>query len=115
MIKNEVPEYVDKDVVEAVKKYVHKINSEAQQKAVSGAYSASQVVHPKHYMSDGGVECFDILVDTLGKDGFEAFCVGNMIKYLVRYKRKGGVQDVKKVEMYAHTMIQEMEKNAKKM
>jgi hypothetical protein len=70
----------------------------------------SNVLHPSHYVNEDGVECFDVLRMSLGHDGFMAFCKGNVEKYMFRYKKKGGVESLKKAEMYVHTMIQEMEK-----
>lgn len=53
--------------------------------------------HPKHYTSrDIGYECIDI-------DKYQTFAVGNIIKYLWRYKDKGKpVEDLRKALWYAH-------------
>ena len=75
----------------------------------------SNVLHPSHYVNEDGIECFDVLRMSLGHDGFMAFCKGNVEKYMFRYKKKGGVESLKKAEMYVHTMIQEMEKHDKEM
>ena len=36
-------------------------------------------------------------------------CEVNMIKYILRYKRKGGVQDLKKAQVYLNWLIEEEE------
>ncbi len=46
-----------------------------------------------------------ILANELG------FCEGNVIKYICRYKQKGGVQDLKKVVHYAELLIKQIEDN----
>lgn len=39
------------------------------------------------------------------------WCEGNIVKYITRWKQKGGVQDIKKVIHYAEILLKEMEKN----
>ena len=63
------------------------------------------VNHPPHYTA-GGVECIDALeAATVGLDGIEAVCTANAIKYLWRWKRKGGVEDLKKARWYIDRLI----------
>ncbi len=38
------------------------------------------------------------------------FCEGNAVKYLCRYKQKGGVQDLHKAKHYIEILIETMEK-----
>lgn len=61
---------------------------------------------PAHY-TYGKFECIDVLEDVL-KDctGREAFCIGNVIKYIWRYKRKNGVQDLEKAKWYLEKVIE---------
>lgn len=69
----------------------------------------SSVNHPAHYTS-GKMECIDIVdVMTEDKQGLEAFCTGNIVKYLYRYNKKGGVEDVKKAEWYFKKLIEVLE------
>lgn len=69
------------------------------------------VNHPAHYTS-GKMECIDIVdVMTEDKQGLEAFCTGNIVKYLYRYNKKGGVEDVKKAEWYFKKLIEVLEEN----
>ena len=44
------------------------------------------VNHPKHY-NMGKFETIEIIEDITG-DGFESYLLGNIIKYLARYKYK---------------------------
>lgn len=66
------------------------------------------VNHPSHY-NQGGVECIDAIRAALGKDGFEAFCIGNVIKYLWRYKHKNGLEDLQKAEVYLSWAMEDKE------
>ena len=70
-----------------------------------------KINHPEHY-TQGNRETIDIIHDILGQDGFNAYCVGNVIKYLSRYKYKGGVEDIKKAGKYIEFMVERWE-NAK--
>ena len=67
------------------------------------------VNHPSHYIQ-GGIECIDALkAATVGKTGIEAICVANAIKYLWRFEKKNGLEDVKKAQFYINRLIQELE------
>lgn len=67
------------------------------------------VNHPAHY-TGGKMECIDIVdVMTEDKQGLEAFCIGNIVKYLYRYNKKGGVEDVKKAEWYFKKLVEVLE------
>ena len=46
-------------------------------------------------------------VEFIEKNGL-GYCIGNIIKYLCRYKKKNGVQDLKKAKHYIE-MLLEME------
>ena len=65
------------------------------------------VNHPAHY-TQGGVECIDAIKAAVG-DGFEAYCAGNVLKYVFRYRYKGGVEDLKKARWYLDRLIAEVE------
>ena len=68
------------------------------------------VEKPPHYTS-GAVECIDAIaaaVETL--QGIEAFDTANAIKYLWRWKRKNGKQDLEKARWYVNHLIAHLEK-----
>ena len=70
-------------------------------------------ITPRHYKA-GKVECIDALESaTTHKQGIEAVCVANIIKYLWRYEAKGGVQDVKKAKWYLERLICHLETKEK--
>ena len=59
---------------------------------------------PDHYQ--GKVECIDCIESaTAGLNGIEAFCTGNAIKYLYRWKHKNGIEDLKKAKWYIDKII----------
>lgn len=62
------------------------------------------VDHPAHYQ--GKIECIDCIDSAIGElKGIEAFCVGNAIKYLFRFKKKNGCEDLKKAIFYIDYVI----------
>ena len=67
-----------------------------------------EVNHPDHY-TQGGIECIDCIKASMSKDGFEDYCKGNVIKYLHRWRFKGGVQDLKKASVYLNWLIESAE------
>lgn len=67
-------------------------------------------INPGHY-KQGKIECIDALESaTANKKGIEAVCTANVIKYLWRYERKNGLEDVKKAQWYINKLITELEK-----
>lgn len=61
------------------------------------------VERPKHYNS-GKYETIDIIEDSLGP-GFKYYLEGNVIKYIMRFKHKGGIEDLKKTRWYIEKLI----------
>ena len=63
---------------------------------------------PKHY-NQSKFEPIDVIQEWGGKDQFEGFCWGNVIKYCSRYKHKNGVEDLKKARYYLDKLIGSVE------
>jgi len=68
--------------------------------------SHSEVDHPPHYTA-GKIECIEAIeAATTGLEGLEAVCTANVIKYVWRWKRKNGLQDLEKAKWYLDRLIQ---------
>lgn len=68
----------------------------------------SMVDHPSHY--SGSIEAIDaIAAATAELTGVEAFDTGNALKYLWRWKRKNGVEDLNKAVWYIQHLIKHLE------
>lgn len=68
----------------------------------------SMVDHPSHY--SGSIEAIDaIAAATAELEGVEAFDTGNALKYLWRWKRKNGVEDLNKAVWYIQHLIKHLE------
>lgn len=60
---------------------------------------------PAHYTA-GNVECIDgIEAAVEGLTGAEAFNTGQVLKYVWRWKRKGGLEDLRKARWYLDRLI----------
>lgn len=66
------------------------------------------VNHPAHYNA-GKIEVIDFIEDNL-KEGFEYYLVGNILKYMCRYRHKNGIEDLKKARWYLDKLISTKEK-----
>lgn len=68
------------------------------------------VNHPNHYQNIAGVEAIDILNDVV-KDlqGKQAAMLWNAMKYLLRFQKKNGVEDLKKAQNYLQYLIDDIE------
>ena len=65
------------------------------------------VNHPKHYA--GKIEVIDYIRDKLTVIGFTEYCCGNVLKYVSRWRKKDGIQDLEKAKVYLGWMIENAE------
>lgn len=65
-----------------------------------------KVNHPSHYMAPGGLETIDVIsAFTADLQGLIAFDIGNAIKYICRFNKKNGTEDLKKAIWYLNDAI----------
>mgnify|MGYP000854187600 FL=1 len=64
------------------------------------------VNNPNHYKLGCGIESIEIIKRVLGLRGFVAFCLGNILKYLIRTEKKNGKEDYKKAAKYLEWVIE---------
>lgn len=68
------------------------------------------VTNPAHYQSKSGLEVISVIeAFTEDLSGIEATDTGNVIKYICRWKKKNGVQDLKKAQWYIQHLIDHIE------
>jgi hypothetical protein len=66
-------------------------------------------INPNHYRQ-GKVECIDALAAaTANLSGIEAICTANAIKYLWRWREKGGAVDLAKAQWYIRWLLTHLE------
>ena len=80
--------------------------------ATAKELSKSSVSAPPHYRFGGNLQTIDLIHEVLSKqqDGFLAYCLGNVFKYLTRFGRKDGLNDLKKALQYLTWMVEHVEK-----
>lgn len=64
----------------------------------------SDSLNPEHY-TRYETQPIDFITETVGP----GFIVGNVIKYVLRYDRKNGVEDVKKARRYCDFLLNMLE------
>lgn len=71
------------------------------------------IEHPSHYQGEYGMEVIDVIKNfTPGLEGILATDTGNIIKYILRWHEKNGVEDLKKARWYLNHLINEVENNS---
>ena len=71
-----------------------------------GTIADENINSPKHYRLPGlNIESIDIIRAILGKY-FKWFCLGNIIKYVLRAEKKNGLEDYKKARKYLNWLIE---------
>ena len=93
---------------ERVQKRIMKILENETQEIVENS-EADNVKSPKHYMlGDLGIEVKDIIFEvTKDMKGKEAVCVGNILKYVMRARKKNGIEDYQKAYEYLGYLLKE--------
>lgn len=67
---------------------------------------SDKVNHPNHY-NQGGMEVWDVIkAFTSNLSGAEAFYAGNAIKYILRWDKKNGIEDLEKAKVYIDKIIE---------
>ena len=63
------------------------------------------VNHPIHYNA-GNIECIDAMLSAYGKEAVIDFCIGNVFKYIWRFKGKNGREDLQKAQWYLNKVLE---------
>lgn len=94
------------DSCEIFKKYLSNDGGERTTLPTDYKSVDKMVSHPSHYQSKNGIEVIDVIeAFTDGLEGIEAVCTANAIKYLCRWSKKNGVQDLEKAMWYLQHLI----------
>lgn len=76
--------------------YLDSLPSEERKEAVNS---------PAHYGGKGTYEAINV-IEAYGM----GFCDGNVLKYLLRYKKKNGLEDLRKAQWYLERLIDNEER-----
>jgi len=63
---------------------------------------------PNHYK--GEVECIEAIKASMTKPQFVGYLKGNVMKYIWRYDKKNGIEDLEKAQVYLGWLIKENQK-----
>ena len=75
-----------------------------EQKQMTEIKTMNDNINPTYYRK--GIETTDYIVSHSMN-----YLEGNIIKYVTRYKDKGGIEDLKKAEWYLARLIKQQENN----
>lgn len=68
------------------------------------------VNHPSHYIASNGLEAINVIkAFTEDLEGYEAVATGNALKYILRWKKKNGIEDIKKAIFYLNDLVKTLE------
>lgn len=93
-----------KDVKESPDKADIKVDHTNWGKSISQAQSQDIINTPEHYHL-GGIDAISILESKFGTIMSKGFFLGNVIKYVLRYQHKGGIEDLEKARFYLDALI----------
>ena len=71
------------------------------------------VNHPSHYTA-GEIEVINYIRDKLGCEEFTGYCIGNVMKYISRWRHKDGRQDLEKAKVYLQWAIESAQREAER-
>ena len=66
---------------------------------------------PSHYQ--GEIECIECINASMTYEEFKGYLRGNSFKYLWRYNRKNGLEDLQKAQWYLERLQKEIDNNGK--
>lgn len=61
------------------------------------------------YYKEGGIQPIEYMKMKMSQEMYEGFLLGNVIKYVSRYKGKNGLEDLRKARWYLSQLIFEEE------
>lgn len=78
----------------------------------SRPWNDDPVYHPLHYQLANGLEAIDVIDAAISDElmtPIEGYYTGQVLKYIVRWKRKNGLEDLKKARWYLDRLIHKFE------
>ena len=88
-------QYIDEQYQERVASLKHQAELRANEQQVGGAHYAVKAIQPWDF----------IIANNIG------YLEGNIIKYISRWKDKGGLEDLKKAQHYLQKLIEVTDKS----
>ncbi len=73
------------------------------------ADKAKDIVNSPFHYTRNGMETIDVIENSMNREQFCGYMRGNIIKYLLRYEHKNGIEDLKKANWYLNRLIKTLE------
>lgn len=73
-------------------------------------FEESDLIDKQEHYTANGIEPIEIMRKNMTQDEYRGFLLGNIIKYPLRYKRKNGLEDLRKAKTYLTWLIEDVEK-----
>ena len=64
------------------------------------------VHNPKHYQGRNGLEAIDVHRNFMSDEQLTGYHLGNLLKYLLRYRKKNGIEDLEKAKVHMDWLIE---------
>lgn len=62
-------------------------------------------IKPEYYHQNG-TDVIEMIERLRGKQAAKEFCIGNVVKYTIRFDRKNGVEDLQKAQTYISRLME---------
>ncbi len=93
----------DKEIERIAKEIITNIELDGEQ-----SKNEDNITSPSHYVTDKGFEVFDVQEAFIHElKGMSASYWCNVVKYILRFQKKNGVEDLKKARYYLDKLIEE--------
>lgn len=89
--------------------YDYEINQTNKEFKLKEEPTSDLLDNQPHYKNQE-IEPIDLMRKNFSKEEFAGFLQGNVLKYMLRYKDKNGVEDLRKAKTYLTWLIEEEEK-----
>lgn len=64
------------------------------------------ITNPKHYQGSQGLEAIEVHKNFLTEEELRGYYKGNTLKYLLRERKKNGIEDLKKARQHLDWLIE---------
>ena len=72
---------------------------------MEGIHSMSDSINPNHYLGENGIECHEAQLAIVGTEGMKAYWTSTALKYIWRWQKKNGVEDLRKAQRCIQFLI----------
>lgn len=69
----------------------------------------NDLIDKQEHYTNNGIQPIQIMKANMTKEAYRGFLEGNILKYPLRYKRKNGLEDLKKAKTYLTWLIEDLE------